>query len=83
MARLLGLVLDKFYAWFVEPVYTVQPISYIQAVGLSVFISLFKLQTKREVEESQLEPWSHTIISSVLLPWTTLLTGYIIYTTIY
>jgi hypothetical protein len=38
-----GLVVYKFWYWFIIPVFTTVPhVNYIQAIGLMLFISLFK-----------------------------------------
>lgn len=40
---LSGLVLSDLWDWFILPVFTVPPITFMQAVGLSLVVAFFKL----------------------------------------
>jgi len=67
-----GLVFFKFYNWFVLPVFDLPIISYLSAVGLSVFLILFKnLQTDEDTS-------TEAYIKAIILPWMLLFMGWFV-----
>jgi hypothetical protein len=73
-----GVVLYKFWYWFLIPVFTGLPeISYYAAVGLVFVVSLFKTtmpSLKKEVTDTKV-----TTINFFINPWIVLLIGYLVY----
>jgi hypothetical protein len=62
-----GFVLYKFYYWFLLPVFTSLPlIDFYQAVGLMLFISLFKVHITNIKTEK--EGKTKNIISAIVIP---------------
>lgn len=51
-----GLLVDRFYYWFILPVFTGLPlITFYQAIGLSFFITLFRNHTIEDDEKKTKE----------------------------
>jgi hypothetical protein len=74
-----GLVTWKFWAWFVLPVFPAFPVlTFIGAVGLSLFIGLFKNQTTQVLKSDFIDEGT-TVGMVFLMPWLTLLCGLIIH----
>lgn len=73
-----GLVLFKFWGWFVLPVFTTLPeITFVQALGLMFFIGLFKTlppSIKKEYKEKHADS-----ITILLAPWICLFFGWMAY----
>lgn len=75
-----GFVLYKFYYWFLLPVFTTLPqITFWQAVGVMIFIGLFKdHSTKKQTlggTELKTEPqWASIIVA----PWLVLSLAWIV-----
>jgi hypothetical protein len=68
VAFLQGLVIDRFYYWFVLPVFTGLPaITFFQAIGLSFFITLFKEHSYKEDEEGETQEAKYRRIAVGLL----------------
>lgn len=73
-----GLVVFKFWHWFVLPVFTTVPdINYVQAIGIMMFIGLFHGQNyqilKKEYKDTKtanIFPW--------IAPWISLGIGYLV-----
>ena len=75
-ALVWGLAGYKFWYWFLLPVFTTLPqILFWQAVGLMFFISLFKSQGQTIKKEYRDD--SAQIGIALLLPWVTLLLGWV------
>ena len=73
-----GYVLLQFYTWFVLPVFTTLPtINYWQAVGLMFFVGLFCRYSGEGVKREYKDELNN-VINMIILPWITLLFGYII-----
>lgn len=73
-----GLVFYKFYHWFILPIFTELPqIDFWQAVGMSLFLVLFKNHSAVKNEDDKTD-WGTFIIS----PWIILGVGYLIYSII-
>ena len=67
-----GVVVYNFYNWFLLPVFTTLPIiTFSSALGLGLFLDLFRSSNKRIKEK-------HTIYLTVLNPWILLTIGYIL-----
>ena len=77
-----GFVLYKTWYWFVLPVFPSLPhVSYVQAIGLSIFITLFhsrffvfikdeyKQKKNIEVWVALLSPWMFLLISYLFKIW--------------
>ena len=80
-----GLVMYKFYHWFILPVFTTLPeINFLQAIGLILFISLFKYQRIYNIKDEYVKetPMTQMWIAT-LSPWLFLIIGWIIYNVIY
>lgn len=72
-----GLILFKFWYWFLLPVFTTLPeIDYWQAVGLILFIGLFK---NHQVNNTKEEDDKNTVGLSLLTPWIVLTMGFFIH----
>jgi len=72
-----GLVLFKFWGWFVLPVFTTLPvITFAQAIGLMFVIGLFT-GTSEIIKKEYKEEWSVWI--GLAYPWLTLIFGWIGY----
>jgi hypothetical protein len=74
-----GYVLYKFWGWFLLPVFPNLPhINFLLAIGLMMFIDLFKnhsnLVIKKEYREVNTEMIGHAIA-----PWIILLVGFAVY----
>lgn len=77
-----GFVMFKFWYWFLLPVFTTLPkIDYWQAIGLILFLMLFKtIQTKRAVKDEYLDDdKTSPYVSSILIPWITLGIGFFLH----
>lgn len=76
-----GCVLLLFWGWFVLPVFPTLPdITIYQAVGLYMFISLFKNHSTTSYNKKFNEKYKDTKTTWVLtfiFPWVVLLIGYI------
>ena len=49
---LQGWIIAKFWAWFIIPIFPVKPLSLIQAIGFSMFVSLMIFKVKPDEKES-------------------------------
>lgn len=66
-----GIVFYKFWAWFVQPVFIELPsITYLQAIGLTFFISIFKLEIKKKEDEDK-----KNTLAILIFPWMILIIG--------
>lgn len=73
-----GLVLYKFWTWFILPVFITLPvITLVQAVGLVFFISLFKAQAVQVIKDEYLKK-NYVLYGNLLTPWITLFIGYLV-----
>jgi len=74
-----GLVTWKFWAWFVLPIFPAFPaLTFLGAVGLSMFISLFKNHTTQVMKEDFVDQ-GYTSGTIFIMPWVVLLCGLIIH----
>lgn len=77
-----GYIFYRYWYWFVLDVFPELPnIAYYQAIGLMVFLGLFKNNLpKRDFKE---DLYSQTKVSqtvmAVVFPWITLFSGWLIY----
>lgn len=74
-----GYVTFKFWYWFLLPVFPQMPhITFWQAVGLMMFISLFQNHSSDSIKDEYKDKNSGAIVS-IIAPWLTWLVGYIIW----
>ena len=66
-----GFVITEFWDWFIVPIFNIEPITMLSAVGLLFFVSLFiiKLTVPQEYPAS-------SILMFLLNPWITWCVGY-------
>lgn len=73
-----GWVCFKFWYWFVLPVFTTLPeVTFIQCVGLMMFISLFK-STESQVINKEYVNQDATNILQIIAPLIVLFVGWIV-----
>ena len=73
-----GLVTWKFWYWFLLPVFPTLPaITFLQAVGLMFFISLFKAQPTQAIKKEYIDQ-TNTTVTQVIAPWVTLFVGWLV-----
>ncbi len=78
-----GLVMYKFWYWFLLPVFPALPqINFLQAVGLMFFLSLFKTVETQILKKEYKDETAGTI-GSLIVPWLTLLMGWVVWLVIY
>ena len=73
-----GLVLYLFYPWFVLPVFDLPEILFIQAVGLSLFISLFKNHNDESIKSEYIDNGRKMLVF-FSAPWIVLFMGWLIH----
>lgn len=75
-----GFVFYKYYYWFILPVFTTMPhIAFVQAVGLMMFVGLFKTidGTEMHIDGKKVEK-KPAYVLAVILPWLVLGIAYFI-----
>lgn len=73
-----GLVFWNFWYWFVLPVFPLLPqVTFIQSIGLMLFVSLFKVQVPTQIKDEYREKTTEQIMS-LILPFITLFMGWIV-----
>jgi hypothetical protein len=71
-----GLVMFKFWNWFILPVFVGLPaITFIQAVGLMFFMTLFKNHDMPRIKKELLSNDGTTM--SLITPWIVLFLGWL------
>jgi hypothetical protein len=76
---LWGVVCWKFWLWFVLPIFPELPtISFVHAVGLSLFISLFKNHSTQFVKNQYVDN-DTTILQILVSPLLTFVIGWLTY----
>lgn len=82
-----GFVLFKFWYWFLLPVFVTLPqITYYQAIGIMIFIGLFqKLKMEKHFKKDVIdkEKGKYDVYTALLMPWATLVLGYLVKLIIY
>jgi hypothetical protein len=74
-----GLVMYKFWYWFILPVFPSLPqITFVQAVGLMFFIGLFK-GVETQVLKKEYKDETTASIAAIVAPWLTLVVGYLVW----
>lgn len=74
-----GLVLYKFWGWFVLPVFVDLPeIMFVQALGLMFVIGLFKNHATQSIKKQYREEYTSLYVL-LLAPWVSLLFGWLAY----
>lgn len=74
-----GFLLLKSYQWFIIGVFNVPVITYYQAVGIALFITLFQGGSPEREDEDQTE----RIIKAIVKPWVLLGCFWVIRVAIY
>jgi hypothetical protein len=76
-----GLVLYKFWGWFILPVFVTLPaLTFVQALGLMFVVGLFKSNFTGEGLADKYKKTKHQpMVMSILNPWITLLFGWLAY----
>jgi hypothetical protein len=78
-----GLVVYKFWAWFLLPVFPNAPqITFIQAVGLMFLIGLTH-QIDTQVVKKEYKDEFTAGVGALIAPWLTLLIGWLAYSYMY
>jgi hypothetical protein len=78
-----GLVVWKFWAWFLLPVFPAAPqITFIQAVGLMFLIGLTH-QMNTQVLKKEYKDEMSAGVGALIAPWLTLVIGWIAYNWMY
>ena len=76
-----GLILYKFWGWFVLPVFVTAPaLTFIQALGLMFVVGLFKSHFTGEnlKDEYKKNTWGSSV-TILLYPWVALFFGWLAY----
>jgi hypothetical protein len=76
-----GLVLYKFWGWFVLPVFITLPaLTFVQALGLMFVVGLFKSNFSGEnIKDEYKKNKNGSLIISLCMPWVTLIFGWLAY----
>lgn len=78
-----GLVMYKFWDWFLLPVFPTLPtITFVNAVGLMLFLCLFK-KIDSQVIKKEYKNETATGVTLIIAPWIILLLGWIVWSVIY
>ena len=73
-----GLVLFKFWGWFVLPVFVAMPaLTFVQAIGLMFVIGLFKNHKTQILKEQYKDKRFSNLY--LYMPWITLALGWVAY----
>ena len=63
-----GLVIADYWQWFIAPTFIVPPITYLQAVGIMLFVGLFKIGLARDdIHKDEDHPVAAIFIKQVLM----------------
>lgn len=79
---LSGLILYKFWGWFILPVFTTLPaLTFVQAIGIMFVIGLFKSNFSGEniKDEYKKNTWEKSL-TTFLSPWFVLFFGWLAWT---
>lgn len=74
-----GFLLLKSYQWFIMGVFNVPAITYYQAIGIALFITLFQTRSQGKDDEGE----SERIIKSMVKPWVMLACFWVIHVAIH
>ena len=76
-----GLVLFKFWGWFVLPVFVALPVlTFVQALGLMFVIGLFKSNFNGEnIKDEYKKNKYGSSLAILLMPWVALFFGWLAY----
>jgi len=78
-----GLVVFKFWGWFLLPVFPAAPeITFIQAVGLMFLIGLTHQMDTQVVKKEYKDEFTAGV-GAIIAPWLTLVIGWIAYNWMY
>ena len=82
-----AVVIKTTWAWFVVPAYSVQPLTFLQAVAVSIFVSIFFARSNLHTAKDFKTPadgataWNGVItaiITAAILPWIVLIINWFI-----
>lgn len=74
-----GFVFQTLWGWFIVPTFTMQPMTLIQAIGISCFISYIKMNLgKKNDDEFSMEFVLKVLVMSVVMALLILGFGWII-----
>lgn len=80
-----GVVIQKTWFWFVVPSFNLQPLTFHQAIAVSVFVALFFIKSNQKIDDDTKEgesPWGKlfkALFMILALPWVALLFNWITY----
>jgi len=75
-----GFVGMKLWQWFVATTFDLKPISLLQAAGVMLLIRLFTHEnTEQKIKGEKMSEKVVYVVGLMLIPWFTLLVGYIIH----
>lgn len=76
-----GYVAMKLWQWFVIPAFNAQPITWLQAGGVMLLVRLFTYNTdsnkNKHAEQATMKENLVNLIGVLLVPWYTLLVGWL------
>jgi len=74
-----GLVMYKFWYWFLLPVFPSLPhVTFAHAVGLAVFVGLFHT-VQSQVIKKEYKDETQGMVLAIIAPWVTLVFGWLIH----
>lgn len=73
-----GLVLYKFWYWFLLPVFPgLTEITFVQAIGLVFVVSLFHT-VNTQIIKKEYKDETNSVVNGLLAPWLTLFLGWLV-----
>ena len=74
-----GLIMYRFWSWFLLPVFPTLPnITFNQAVGLAIFVVLFHNVQAQVIKKEYIDE-TQAVLTHIIAPWITLLFGWLIH----
>ena len=75
-----GIVLSSLWEWFVVPIFHINSITIVQAIGIAIVVGFLTHQTTNnsDKDEEQTDKWAK-LIYGFISPWLTLLIAYIVH----
>lgn len=75
-----GLVLVKFWVWFIIPIFAeLKPLYFMQAIGLSMFVSLLTSKSNTKKEERPFKDIITSVLTSIIVILLAFLMGYFVH----
>jgi len=75
-----AFVFTKLWEWFIVPIFTIQPVNLLQAIGIMILVNFFRLKAIK-IEEEQDNFWERfgkNLAQSILVAIITLFLGGIV-----